>query len=82
MCDLQVALTYFCNSGLVMMPKAWPLCTSAESNLGDRIVGEVDKEKFYCLARQSGKCCSMNTREEESVLRRSKCSTKSNAAKR
>ena len=54
MCDLQVALTYFCNSGLVMMPKAWPLCTGAESNLGNRIVGEVDKEKLYCFARQIG----------------------------
>ena len=53
-CDLQVALTYFCNSGLVMTPKPWPLCTGAESNLGDRIVGEVDKEKLYCFARQRG----------------------------
>lgn len=51
MCDLQVALTYFCNSGLVMMLKAWPLCTRAESNLGDRTVGEVDKVLLPCQAK-------------------------------
>lgn len=40
-----------------------------------------DKNPDY-LGGRSRQCCSMNTREEESALRRSKCSTKSNAAKR
>ena len=40
-----------------------------------------DKNPDY-LGGRSRQCCSMNTREEESALRRSKCSTNSNAAKR
>ena len=35
------------------MPKFQPLCTSAEWNLGDRVLDEV-KRVFYCFARQRG----------------------------
>ena len=38
----------------MMMPKSWPLCTGAESSLRERAVGEIDKEKLYCFARQMG----------------------------
>ena len=32
--------------------KSWPLCTSAELNLGDRVWDEVEKNSF--IARQTG----------------------------
>ena len=35
-------------SPLIMMPKTWPLCISAESSIRDRVWGEVEKNKFYC----------------------------------
>ena len=31
------------------MPKTQPLCTGAESNLGDRVLGEVEKNSFIVL---------------------------------
>ena len=31
-----------------------PLCTSAESNLTDRVLGEVEKKSLYCFGRQKG----------------------------
>ena len=31
-----------------------PLCTSAETNLRDRVLGEVEKKSFYCFGRQKG----------------------------
>ena len=31
------------------MPKTWLLCTSAKSNLGDRVLGEVEKHSFIAL---------------------------------
>ena len=31
-----------------------PLCTSAESNLTDRVLGEVEKKSCYCFGRQKG----------------------------
>ena len=36
------------------MPKTWPLCTSAESNLGDRVLGEVEKNSFIALPGKGG----------------------------
>ena len=29
-----------------------PRCTSAESNLRDRVLGEVEKKSLYCFGRQ------------------------------
>ena len=29
--------------------KAWPLCTSAKSNLGNRVLGEIKKNSFIAL---------------------------------
>ena len=34
--------------------KAWPLCTSAESNLRDRVLGEVEKNGFVALPGKGG----------------------------
>ena len=36
------------------MPKAWPLCTSAQLNLGDRVLGEVEKNSFIALPGKGG----------------------------
>ena len=35
------------------MPKSWPLCNGAESNLADSF-GLSRKEQLYCFARQRG----------------------------
>ena len=37
-----------------MMPKTQPLCTSAESNLRDRVLGEVEKNSFIALPGKGG----------------------------
>ena len=34
------------------IPKTQPLSTGAKSNLGDKVLGEI--EKIYCFARQRG----------------------------
>ena len=36
------------------MPKTRPLCTSAELNLGDRVLGEVEKDIFIALPGKGG----------------------------
>ena len=36
------------------MPKTQPLCTSAKSNLGDRVLGEVEKNSFIALPGKRG----------------------------
>ena len=36
------------------MPKAWPLCTGAELNLGDRVLGEVEENSFIALPGRAG----------------------------
>ena len=36
------------------MPKAWSPCTGAGSNLGDRVLGEVEKESFIALPGRGG----------------------------
>ena len=33
----------------VVMPKTWPLCTRDDSNLGNRLLGEVEKNSFIVL---------------------------------
>ena len=37
-----------------VMPKIRPLCTSAESSLGDRVLGEVQKNSFIALPGKAG----------------------------
>ena len=39
---------------LMLMPKARLLCTGAESNLGDRVLGEVEKNSFIALPGKGG----------------------------
>ena len=39
---------------LIVMPKAWPLYPGAESNLADRILGEVEKKSFIALPGKGG----------------------------
>ena len=34
--------------------KAWPLCTSAKSNLRDRVLGEVEKNSVIALPGKGG----------------------------
>ena len=36
------------------MLKTRPLCTGAESNLGDRVLGEVEKDTFIALPGKGG----------------------------
>ena len=33
----------------IVMPKTWPLCTSAESNLRDGVLGKVEKNNFTVI---------------------------------
>ena len=40
---------------LGLMPKTWPLWTSAESNLGDRVLGEVENNSFIALPGKGGR---------------------------
>ena len=37
-----------------MMPKSRPLCTGAETNLRDRVLGEVEKNSFTALPDKGG----------------------------
>ena len=37
-----------------MMPKTRPLCTRAKLNLRDRILGEVEKNRFIALPVEGG----------------------------
>ena len=37
-----------------MMPKTRPLCTRAKLNLGDRVLGEVEKNRFIALPVKGG----------------------------
>ena len=39
---------------LLARPKAQPLCTGAESNLRDRVLGEVEKNSFIALPGKGG----------------------------
>ena len=36
------------------MPETRPLCTGAKSNLGDRVLGEVEKNSFIALPGKGG----------------------------
>ena len=36
------------------MPKTWPLCTGAELNFRDRVLGEVEKNSFIALPGKGG----------------------------
>ena len=36
------------------MPKTQPLCTGAKSSLGDRVLGEVEKNSFIALPGKGG----------------------------
>ena len=36
------------------MLKTWALCTGAELNLGDRVLGEVEKNSFIALPGKGG----------------------------
>ena len=42
------------SSALFMMPKSWPLCTSAEPILGDRVLSEVKGNSFITLHSKGG----------------------------
>ena len=39
----------------IMMPKTRPLYAGAESNLGDRVLGEVEKNRFIALPGKGDK---------------------------
>ena len=38
----------------IVMPKTWLLCTSAESNLRDGVLGKVEKNKLIVLPGKGG----------------------------
>ena len=39
---------------VLMMPKTQPLCTGAELNIEDRVLGEVEKNSFIVLPGKGG----------------------------
>ena len=52
------ALTFICEgsalvSGILIL-KTWPLCTSGESNVRDRVLGEVEKSSLISLPGKGG----------------------------
>ena len=38
----------------MVMPKTRPLCTVAKLNLGDRVLGEVEKNSFISVSSKGG----------------------------
>ena len=72
------ALTFICEgsalvSGILML-KAWPLCTSGESNVRDRVLSKVEKSSLISLPGKGGQgrllplktvCPSLGGFEEE-----------------
>ena len=45
----SLSFTNTLNTHLVLMPKAQPLSTGVESSLGNRVLGEVEKNSFIVL---------------------------------
>ena len=41
----------------IVMPKTWLLCTSAESNLRDGVLSEIEKKSFVALPGKGGQQC-------------------------
>ena len=39
---------------LLLMSKTWPLCTCPKSNLGDKVLDEVEKNSFIALSGKGG----------------------------
>ena len=39
---------------MIMMPKARPLCASAELNLADSVLGEVEEDSFITVPGKGG----------------------------
>ena len=46
------------NLGAGVVPKTRPLGTGAESDLGERVLGKVEKNSFIALAGKGG-CCGL-----------------------
>ena len=42
---------------MILMLQTQPLCTSAKLNLGDRVLGEVDKNIFIDLQEKEDTAC-------------------------
>ena len=42
---------------MILMLQTQPLCTSAKLNLGDRVLGEVDKNSFIDLQEKEDTAC-------------------------
>ena len=47
-------LQNYSSHSCLLMPKTQPLCTGAESNLRDRVLGEVEKNSFIALPGKEG----------------------------
>ena len=39
---------------IIMIPKVWCLCSDAKSHLGDRVLGEIEKNSFITLLAKGG----------------------------
>ena len=48
-CDNRRVTVLFC-----LVPKTPPWCTGAESNLGDRVLGEIERKSFTALPGKGG----------------------------
>lgn len=42
------------SSPVLLTPKTQPLCCGAQLNLGDRFLGEVEKNSFFALPGKTG----------------------------
>ena len=59
---------------VIMIPKVWPLCSDAKLNLGDRVLGETEKNSFDTLLAKGGQsefCAPQNCVPNQKDLMRS-----------
>ena len=65
------ALTFICEgsalvSGILIL-KTWPLCTGGESNVRDRVLGEVEKSSLISLPGKGGQGILTTQRRRHTV---------------
>ena len=55
---------------VAIMPKTRPLYTGAESNLGDRALGEVEKDSFIALPGKGGNADLRGCRDKGGAVKK------------
>ena len=51
-----------------MLPKTQPLCISTKWKLGDRVLGEAEKNNFIALPGKGGHCRLLPQKKKKSVF--------------